>query len=128
MKYCLLAFTIVATITLLIPGLAEGHHGYAAFDTKTELAMEGTVAEFHWTNPHCVVDFDVKDAQGQVRTWHGELSSPVHLVPRGWTATTLESGDKITVTGYPGKSNVPSIWVTKILLPDGKELKAEAEK
>jgi hypothetical protein len=73
------------------------------------------------------VDFDAKDDQGKVRTWHGEMSSPVHLVPKGWTPTTLESGDKITVTGYPAKNNVPSIWVTKILLPDGKELKAEAE-
>jgi hypothetical protein len=127
-KYCLLAFTAVATIMLLIPGLAEGHHGYAAFDTKAELTVEGTVTEFHWTNPHCVVEFDVKDGAGHIRTWHGELSSPVHLVPRGWTAATLEAGDKITVTGYAGKNNVPSIWVTKILLPGGKELKAEAEK
>jgi hypothetical protein len=128
MKYATWIFVVTMASLFWIPGSAEGHHGYAAFDTRVALTFVGTVSEFHWTNPHCVVDFDVKDAQGQVRTWHGELSSPVHLVPRGWTAATLESGDKITVTGYPGKNNVPSIWVTKILLPDGKELKAEAEK
>jgi len=121
MKHILLTLAIAA-------GLAEAHHGYAAFDTKSETTFTGTVTDFHWTNPHCIVDFDVKDDKGQVRAWHGELTSPAHLAPRGWTATTLESGDKITLTGYPGKNNVPSIWITRIVLPDGKELKAEADK
>ena len=118
---------IILACLLLVPNLADAHHGYAAFDTKSEVTFTGTVSDFHWTNPHCIVDFDVKDDKGQVRSWHGELTSPAHLAPRGWTATTLESGDKVTITGYPGKNNVPSIWVTKILLPDGKELKVEAE-
>ena len=121
MKTILLALVIMA-------GLADAHHGYAAFDTKSEVTFLGTVTDFHWTNPHCIVEFEVTDGKGQTRTWHGELTSPVHLAPRGWTATTLESGDKVAITGYPGKNNVPSVWITKILLPDGKELKVEAEK
>ena len=125
MKKILFALAIMTASLLLVPDLAEGHHGYAAFDTKTVLTFVGTVADFHWTNPHCIVEFDVKDDHGQVRTWQGELTSPAHLAPRGWTVTTLESGDKITVTGYPAKNNVPSLWVTKILLPDGKEIKVE---
>ena len=127
MKHLIWILAVTTVSFLWMPGSAEGHHGYAAFDTKTVLTFEGTVAEFHWTNPHCVVDFDVKDARGQVRMWHGEMSSLAHLTPKGWTAATLEPGDKITITGYPGKNNVPSLWVTKILLPGGKELKVEAE-
>lgn len=127
MKNTVLAWMAMAAGLLLLPGSVAGHHGYAAFDTKTVISMTGTVADFHWTNPHCIVDFDVKDDSGHVRTWHGELTSPAHLAPKGWSATTLESGDKITLTGYPGKNNVPSMWITQILLPDGKELKVEAE-
>jgi len=119
---------IVTTASLLLAlGVAEGHHGYAAFDTKAVVTVEATVTDFHWTNPHCVVEFDMKDSAGQVRKWQGEMSSPRHLAPRGWTATTLESGDKITITGYPGKNNVPSMWVTKIVLPDGKALTSQLE-
>jgi hypothetical protein len=117
--------TLVAL--LMIAGLAEAHHGYAAFDTKSQITFKGIVSDFHWTNPHCIVDFDVQDDTGKVRAWHGELTSPSHLAPKGWSASTLESGDKITITGYPGKNNVPSIWITQILLPDGRELKVEAE-
>jgi hypothetical protein len=127
MRKILLALVMATASFLLLPGSAEGHHGYAAFDTKTEVTFTAIVSDFHWTNPHCIVDFDVKDAKGQVHAWHGELTSPSHLAPKGWTAATLEPGDKITVTGYPGKNNVPSMWINKIILPDGKELKVEAD-
>ena len=126
MRNGLLGFVTTASLLLTL-GVAEGHHGYAAFDTKAEVTVEATVTDFHWTNPHCVVEFDVKDDTGHVRAWHGEVSSPRHLAPRGWTTTTLEPGDKITITGYPGKNNVPSMWVTKIVLPDGKALSSQLE-
>ena len=119
-------FTLTTASLLVTAALIQGHHGYAAFDTTTTVTLEGTVAEFHWTNPHCVVDLEVKDDKGQIREWHGEMGSPGHLAPRGWTPTTLEAGDKISISGYAGKNNVPSLWVTKIILPDGKELKVEA--
>ena len=119
MKNILLALVITA-------GLAAAHHGYAAFDTKSEITFTGTVSDFHWTNPHCIVDFDVKDDKGQVRTWHGETDQSGPFGSPRMDRRHLESGDKVTITGYPGKNNVPSIWVTKILLPDGKELKVEA--
>jgi uncharacterized protein DUF6152 len=122
-----LAFTILTTSLLLGPRPVSGHHGYAAFDPKAEITFAGTVTGFHWTNPHCVVEFDAADDTGKIRTWRGELSSPIHLTPRGWTPTTLESGDKITVTGFRGTNNVPSIWVTKIVLPDGKALPVQLE-
>lgn len=127
MKYTLSTFTIMTAGMLLVPGPAEGHHGYAAFDTKAEIALAGTVTGFHWTNPHCIVEFDAMDDTGKVRTWRGELTSPSHLAPRGWTAATLESGDKVTINGFAGKNNVPSIWITKILLPDGKALSVQLE-
>jgi hypothetical protein len=120
MKKTILAFVISV-------GIAGAHHGYAAFDIKSEVTFTGIVSEFHWTNPHCIVDFDVKDDKGQVHSWHGEMTSPAHLAPRGWSASTLESGDKVTITGYVGKNNVPSMWVNKITLPDGKELKVAPE-
>jgi hypothetical protein len=126
-KNILLPFMTMFVGLVLMPGSAAAHHGYAAFDRNVEITFTGTVIDFHWTNPHCIVEFDVKDDKGQVHAWKGELTSPSHLAPRGWSAATLEAGDKITITGHPGKNNVPSMWVTKIGLPDGKELKVEAE-
>ena len=80
----------VLLLLVIAAGIAMAHHGYAAFDTKSEVTFTGTVSDFHWTNPHCIVDLDVKNDKGDVRTWHGEMTSPAHLAPRGWTAATLE--------------------------------------
>jgi Family of unknown function (DUF6152) len=111
---------------LMISGTASAHHGYAAFDTTTTVTFRGTVTDFHFVNPHCVVEFDVQDDRDNIQNWKGELSSSSHLAPRGWNAAALQAGDKITITGYRAKNGAPSLWVTKIVLPDGQELKLDA--
>lgn len=113
-------------LLLMIPCAASAHHGYAAFDTTTVVTFHGTVTDFHFVNPHCVVEFDVKDDQGKVQNWKGELSSSSHLAPRGWSANSLEAGDEITIAGYRAKNGTPSLWVTKIVLPKGQELKFDS--
>ena len=115
-------FLAVAATLLLLPGPAGAHHGLAAFDTSGEVTFKGTVTDFRFVNPHCVVEFEVKDDKDQVRVWKGELTSAGHLAPRGWTAATLEAGDEVTITGYRAKNGAPSIWINKIVLPDGKAL------
>jgi hypothetical protein len=122
MKYFFFAITVSL---LLAPGSAHAHHGYAAFDTTAEITLKGTVTDFHFVNPHCVIEFDVQDDKGQVKSWKAELTSAAHLAPRGWTATSLEAGDEIAITGYRAKNGAPSIWVTKIVLPKGEELKID---
>jgi hypothetical protein len=103
-------------------GSAGAHHGYAQFDTKAVVTFQGKVTDFHFVNPHCVVEFDIKDDKGQLQSWKGELSSSSHLTPRGWTAATLQAGDEITIGGYRAKNGSPSLWVTKIAMANGKEL------
>jgi len=124
MKLILSTFVPLVTGLLLAPGRADGHHGWAEFDEKAEVTVEGTVTDFHYVNPHCVVEFDVKDETGHVRKWQGEFSNPGVLSRRGWNAASLESGDKLTITGHPARNNVLALHVTKIRLANG-ELKLE---
>jgi Family of unknown function (DUF6152) len=119
-------FFTIATALLMLAGSAAAHHGYAAFDTKSEITLQATVTDFHFVNPHSIVEFDAKDDRGDVRNWQGELTSPSHLASRGWTATTLQAGDEISITGYRAKNGRPSIWVTKIRRANGQELKLDS--
>lgn len=112
-------------ILLLIAAVALAHHGYANFDTSAEITLRGTVTDFHFVNPHCIIEFDVKDDKGQVRNWKAELTSANHLAPKGWTESTVQAGDELAITGYRAKNGAPSIWVTKIHLADGRELKID---
>jgi Family of unknown function (DUF6152) len=110
---------------LLITASAVAHHGYAAFDTSAEVTLKGTVTDFHFVNPHCVIEFDVKDVKGQLQSWKAELTSANHLAPKGWTESSVQAGEEIAITGYRAKNGASSIWVTKIHLADGRELKID---
>ena len=125
MKNTLLSFLAVAAALLLIPDSAGAHHGWAAFKSEPEsqITFKATVKEFHFMNPHSVVEFEVKDDKGQTQTWEGELTSNTNLAPRGWTAASIEEKEVITIIGYPAKNGARAMRVTKIVLSNGKELK-----
>jgi hypothetical protein len=123
MKNTLLSFLVLAAALLLNPNLARAHHGWAAFASESQITLKGKVTEFHFVNPHAVVEFEVKDDKGQVQSWEGELSSRSNLGPRGWTAASLEDKEEITITGYPAKNGSHAMRVTRIVLSNGKELK-----
>ena len=42
---------------------------------------------------------------------------------KGWTAASMKTGDELTISGYRAKNGSPAMWVTKILLLNGRELK-----
>jgi hypothetical protein len=109
------------TLAVILAARAFAHHGLAVFDQTKPLTLHGTVTEFHFTNPHCIVDVAVKDEKGTIRKWQGELTSPLHL--KGWTATSLEPGERVIMTGFPAKSGALYLWITKLEASNGVTLK-----
>jgi hypothetical protein len=124
MKQKLLGILVTAAF-VLIPAPAGAHHGWAAFvsDPASQITLKGKVKEFHFVNPHSVVEFDVKDSNGHIQHWEGELTSNTNLAPRGWAASTIEDDEEITITGYPARNGSHAIRVTRIVLSNGRELK-----
>ena len=103
-------------------GLALAHHSFAAFDITTQKTVSGTIKKFDWTNPHTWIWLDVTNEQGVVETWGIEGMSPNYLARRGWSRTTLKTGDKLTVTVRPMKSGEKGgMWVTA-KRPNGETL------
>ena len=51
-------------LSVSMPLLA--HHGTAVFDTNKTVTLKGSVTEWDWSNPHCLLQFDVKNESGQV--------------------------------------------------------------
>jgi len=116
----LLLATAASILFLAAPGFA--HHGTAAYDTKNLVTVTGTVTDFEFVNPHCQVYFDVKNAQGETESWQAELTAPNKLTRGGWTKHSLKPGDQITVTGAVAKSGKHSIWIQKLIGPDGQPM------
>jgi len=126
MKNALWAFVAVSGGLLLTAHPAAAHHGWAEFDSTREITLEGTVTDFHFVNPHCVVEFDVEDIKGRVRKWQGEFSSPGPLTRKGLTAASFQPGDRLTITGFPAKNDAPAIHATRIRFSNGQEINVDA--
>jgi len=107
-------------ITLCVPLLA--HHGTAAFENEKKVALKGTVTEWLWSNPHCLLQFDVKGGDGKVAHWIGETQNPVSMTNVGWSKTAMKAGDEVTVTILPVKNGMPLGRVVSVMLPNGKTL------
>ena len=82
---------------------AAAHHSFAAFDMTNQKTMTGTVKQVDWTNPHIWIWIDVANDKGGSDIYGFEGMSPNYLARRGWTRTTLHTGDKITVSYRPMK-------------------------
>ena len=87
--------TLLALMAAAAPLFA--HHGTnASYDMDKTITVTGTVTEFVWSNPHCQLYLDVKDADGKVVSWGAETNSPGNLKAAGWTRDIVKPGDKVT--------------------------------
>jgi hypothetical protein len=112
---------ISVTILIAIGSPLSAHHGTAAFNTE-EVTVKGTVTNFVFVNPHCQLYWETKNEKGEIEKWQGELTAPTKLMRAGWTKYTLKAGDPITVSGQTVKSGNRTMWIRKMIGPDGKAM------
>ena len=120
-KKILVMITAVASV-LTASGPMFAHHGTAAYDTKNIVTVKGTMTDFRFINPHVQLFFDVKSDKGEVEKWQAELTAPNKLSRAGWDKHTLKSGDPITASGYVAKDDPHTMWINKLIGPDGQQL------
>ena len=107
---------------LAICGPALAHHGSAAYAEKLVTLKQATITKFVWANPHCVINFDVKDDKGNVVHWIVETGPSTNIGLIGWTKTTLAPGDAVDIYLYQAKTGNPVGRLNQIVLSDGTEL------
>lgn len=98
------------------------HHGFADYDTDKKVTVKGTITQWVWSNPHCIVLFDVTGDGGQVVHWVAETENPSSMIRSGWTKDSLKVGDQITMTLMPVKGGRPAGRIIEVVLPDGRKL------
>ena len=100
-------------------GTAAGHHSYAAtYFADRSVTIEGEVAVFMYRNPHTILQVLTKDNDGTSHRWACEWAGTLKLGTYGITGRTVKPGDKVVVTGYPGRNaDDHRLLVTKIRRP-----------
>ncbi len=112
----------VGLLSVSMPMFA--HHGTSVFDTDKTLTLKGSVTEWDWSNPHCLLQFDVKNESGQSVHWIAETQNPANMVYAGFGKASFKSGDEVTVTLMPTKNGLPYGRIKQVVLANGKTLNA----
>src|ERR1700739_144892 len=98
------------------------HHGYAAYDTDKKVTLKGTVTRWLWSNPHCLLQFDVTDDSGHVAHWITETENPSTMARAGWTEKSIKAGDQVTINVLQVKNGNPVGSIPGVVPPSGQIL------
>jgi Family of unknown function (DUF6152) len=104
MKRNLATSSALAIGLLIVSNSVFAHHGISTYDLARTITLTGTISDFDWANPHCLVHMDVKDDRGDVRHWTLELASTYTMSRRGWIRDSLKPGDRVAAETHPARN------------------------
>ena len=111
-RYC--PIWLLPLLACAVTGTAVAHHSFAAtYDGNSQARIEGEVAQFLFRNPHSMVQVLAPDENGEIRRWAIEWAGVNVLTGEGISRETLRIGDKVIVTGNPGR--VPTDYRMRML-------------
>ena len=103
MKARALAFAVAA---IAMSGLTvHAHHSFTAtYDERETIQIEGTLVQFMFRNPHAWVHVMAPDENGEIQRWGVEWGGAGQLSGQGVTRDSLRPGDRVIITGNPGRN------------------------
>ena len=112
---------VIASLTISIVPLIA-HHSDVAYETTSIELKDVTFVKTAWVNPHSIVTFDQKQADGKMRQWIVEMGSPSAMGAVGWNRNSLPPGAVATVYVYPARNGTAHGRLARVVFPDGKTL------
>jgi Family of unknown function (DUF6152) len=113
---------IALALAVAVPMPVVAHHGGAAFDNGKTVVLKGTVVEWVYSNPHCLLKLDVRGEDGKVVQWIAEGQAPNVIFPGGYRKDSFKFGDQVAITVEPVKNNQPMGRILQSVLANGKIL------
>ena len=98
-------FILLTGMALLGGASALAHHSQVAvYQTSAEQKIEGTLAQVLIRSPHSWVHIEAKDENGKLQRYAVEWGGATQLRNAGVDGKTLKVGEKVRVTGRPGRN------------------------
>ena len=101
---------------------ASAHHSTAEYDASTIVEARGEVVSVLWRNPHVRFEVSTRSLDGNERLWEIESADLTRLDRAGLPRNLLNVGDMITFAGNPSTRTERRMYVTNLLIADGREL------
>ena len=90
-----------AIVLFVLAGVpAAAHHSYAGFQLDQKVAVEGTLEQLKYANPHVVLTIRTADGVVYSAEWQAAWWLQYHARV---TLTTLRIGDHLIVSGSPSR-------------------------
>ena len=124
MKSVLAVCAALLALSLAVPR-AQAHHAFGKVFLDRVLTLNGTVAEFRWTQPHGWVLLDVQNPDATTSSWSIETAPPTVLSRRGWGPHTLARGQRVRLTIHPWRDGGLGGSLITAALPDGRVLTSD---
>jgi len=112
---------------LLLCVAASAHHSaFVHFDRNEVVDISGELVSLNWRNPHTEMTVRVIDEAGNETLWLAQERGAVLLSRKGIRPEMLAVGEPIRIAGFRGRRNRESLFVTNIMLADGREVYNES--
>ena len=115
-------FLIIFAATLVLTAPAEAHHSNAGMDSEAIVALEGTVTQFNWRNPHVYFTVATDNEEGESVEWTVQTDSTNIRARRGWTSSSLAPGDRVAVRAHPARDGRRYALLVSVEKEDGTVL------
>jgi len=105
----------------LFAGAAQAHHSFAVFFSSDHevVTLTGPVKEFHFTNPHGIIEIIVPGKGKADQDWKAETNSPSIMVRRGWSKDVIKPGEVVTLQGWQARDGTNYIRLRNASRADG---------
>ena len=113
------AIALTAIVNVGTSAPLTAHHGSAVFDAGKMVTIKGTVKEWIYSNPHCLLKLEVRGDDGKVVEWVAEGQAPNVIFPAGYRKDSFKFGDEVTVTVEPVKGGLPMGRILEVTLASG---------
>src|SRR5678810_1105321 len=114
-----LVIVFAMTVALVLSVPLAAHHTASTLYTEKLVTVKGVVKSWLWSNPHCLLTFDVRGDDGQVVAWRAETQAPNTAYTEGYRANSFKPGDEVTVTMRASVSGGPFGLLAQVVLSDG---------
>jgi hypothetical protein len=111
--------TGLALLTLSAAAPVLSHHSIANFDQTRKVTIKGKVVFFRLTSPHSHIDIEVVEG-GMPRTYKIFTVGKTVMTRSGWTSDDIRTGDQVTATGNPDRTDPTLMHLTQMVFANGK--------
>jgi hypothetical protein len=98
--------------------VARAHHSFGSiYDSTRSITLEGVVSEFLFVHPHPFLVIDVDRGREGRQSWRAEMDNRFELDAIGINGATFKPGDRVTVSGSPGRNQSQTLYMWSLERP-----------